>query len=135
MRGVKNTRVYLRLAVLGLGLRDLQEAINERMYVRGKKPVNYTMLSRLMNGGATHRPEVIDYANAITSTWMIEYAAEWLRVLTPRLEDSGVRTYDLLAKVRIDAEESPTVHFRDYHTGHTAAVYNIMTDELFLQGG
>lgn len=135
MKGMKHAQVFIRLTVLGLTLGDLQGAINDRLEAAGKKPINYSMLSRILNGRSTYRREVLGYADDITSRWMTETANEYLRVLTPRLEDSGVCTYDLLAKIRIEGDESPTVHFRNYNTGKTVAVYDITTDKLILQGG
>ena len=41
----KQTHIIMRMAIVDLGLKDLSEAINERLALEGRKPIHYTTIS------------------------------------------------------------------------------------------
>lgn len=95
-RNIKHSRIFNRLNVIGISMKDLHQAINDRQEAEGKPLCNYTALSRALNGGREPKSlEVVKLADSITAKWMREYATEMVRVLTPRLKKLGVPMADL----------------------------------------
>ena len=119
---MKHTHIAIRLEVLGLTLRDLSEAINERLAEEGRPMIHYTILSKVIGGYKEKRGrEALAMADRITARWMTEYAKEHLRILAPRLEQRGIQADGLLAKTVVDQECNTTIIFVDLHGRHVGS--------------
>ncbi len=130
----KHTHILVRLAIVDLGLKDLSEAINERLALESRKPIHYTAISRAINGHEHRRSmEALAMADSITYQWVREYARDYLRVLKPRLEEMGIDTDGLLAKTVIDDDHATAVWIRNKY-GYHIATYHVPTDKIYLIG-
>lgn len=118
---MKYTNIAIRLDVLGLTLRDLSNAVNDRLREQGRPEIHYTVLSKTIGGYKEKRgKEALALADSITSRWMTEYAREHLRVLKPRLEQKGINTDGLMAKTVVDQDCNTTIVFVDGNGRHRA---------------
>jgi hypothetical protein len=127
---MKHTNIAIRLEVLGLTLRDLSNAVNDRLREQGRPEIHYTILSRTISGYREKRGrEALALADKITAQWMTEYAREHLRVLKPRLEQNGINTDDLMAKTVVDQDCNPAIVFVNLQGRHVAS-YHPMSDLL-----
>lgn len=119
---MKHTNIAIRLEVLGLTLRDLSNAVNDRLRDQGRPEIHYTILSKTISGYKEKRGrEALALADKITAQWMTEYAKEHLRVLKPRLEQNGINTDGLMAKTVVDQDCNTTIIFADLHGRHAAS--------------
>ena len=126
----KQTHIIMRMAIVDLGLKDLSEAINERLALEGRKPIHYTTISRVIGGHKVKRGrETLAMADSITSQRVREYAKEYLRVLTPRLGDMGIDTDGLVAKTIVGDDQATAIFIRNKH-GYHVATYHVPTDKF-----
>lgn len=127
---MRYTHIAIRLDVLGLTLRDLSNAVNDRLREQGRPEIHYTILSKTIGGYKEKRgKEALAMAESITSRWMTEYAREHLRVLKPRLEQNGINTDGLMAKTVVDQDCNPAIVFVNLQGRHVAS-YHPMSDLL-----
>ena len=133
-KGFKYPHIIIRLSILGLGIGDLADAINERMSAENRPHINYVCVSKALHGKYVGRmSEIIGVADSITYQWVREYADEYLRVIKPRLAEYGLHTNGMTARLHINGLQRPEIWVQDY-IGRAVAIYDVTEDYITYTG-